>query len=481
MVDPVLLLVLPLLGAFILPSAYRFEQTGVGWIGPLLLVLNLALALQLGWQVMQTGPVVSTLGGFAAPLGIVLYADYLGIVFTAAVAVTALLLWPRGEVDRARESALVLLLVAGASGLALSGDLFNLYVFYELVAVASYGLAASRASGMAYAAALRFLVLSVIGSALALLGIALVYALTGTLNLAHLAQLAPEHLDSPTAAAAAILIIIGFGVKAELFPVNTWVPEVYAVAPSRVSALLAGVISKLALVVVLRLLVLVFAETPAVQMLLVIGVLGVLTGELAAYRAQDLRRTLAYSSIAQLGLVAIAFSLSSTAGVAAGVLLALHHLLVKSGLFLLAERWGGALHHLNGVARSSPTAGVVFVILSLSLIGVPPLPGFWAKLALLQALFQGEGAAVQGIAALVLLASVVEAAYLFRIIGRMYRQDQSLMRAPAMADLLPAVLFGGGIVSAALLIAPIQSAVTVLAAQFMDTPAYVAAVLGGGG
>lgn len=481
MVDPVMLLILPLLGAFILPTAHGFKQAGAGWLGPVLLLVNLVLVLQLGRQVMESGPVTSTLGGFIAPLGIVLYADYLGLVFAGAVAVAALLLWPRGERDRARESTLVLLLVAGASGLALSGDLFNLYVFYELVAVASYGLAASRDTGAAYGAALRFLILSVIGSALALLGIALVYALTGTLNLAHLAQLAPEYLSSPTAAAAAVLIILGFGVKAELFPVNTWVPEVYATAPTRVSALLAGVVSKLALVVVLRLLVLVFAATPAVQVLLVIGVLGVITGELAAYRSQDLRRTLAFSSIAQLGLVAIAFSLSSSAGVAAGVMLALHHLLVKSGLFLLAEPWGGGLQHLNGVARTSPTAGAAFVLMSLSLVGVPPLPGFWAKLALLQALLQGEMGAGLWIVVLVLLASVVEAAYLFRIIGRLYRREKSLIRAPAMGELFPTVVFSVGLMALTLLVGPVMTGMESLSAQVMDVPGYIATTLGGGG
>ena len=288
-----------------------------------------------------------------------------------------------------RRVSLTLLLLGGGNGLVLSGDLFNVFVFYEIVAVASYGLAASSGSGNGQAAALRYLVVGATGSAMALLGIAMVYAATGVLGFADLAR-AGQALETPLGLAAFLFIVIGFGVKAELFPFNTWVPEVYQEAPGRVSGLLAGFASKLALIVVLRLLVLVFTGQAAHELMAVLGILGIVSGELAAWRAPTVRQMLAYSSIGQLGLVALAFALSGSAGlgaaeIVAGVALILHHMVLKPALFLIADRWGGTLATLEGGAAVSPLAAGLFVLFALSMLGVPPLPGFWSKFLLLRA------------------------------------------------------------------------------------------------
>ncbi|RKZ68366.1 MAG: NADH-quinone oxidoreductase subunit J, partial [Candidatus Parabeggiatoa sp. nov. 3] len=278
------LVALPLLGAFLLPIIYR-RSTMLGyWTGPFILLVNLAIAFEI-WRSItpEQGPHSIAMGGFKAPLGIVFYVDKLALLFIIMVVLGTLILWLGNKIGKIREETLLLLIVGGSCGLALSGDLFNIYVFYEIVAVASYGLAASRGTGAGYAASLRFLILSALGSSLLLLGIALIYAVTGTLNLSHLAELAPEHLNNTVGLVAFALMLIGLGVKAELFPINTWVPEVYATAPPRVSALLGGIISKLALLVILRFLVLIYADnTEAHLLLLNLGILGVISGELAA-------------------------------------------------------------------------------------------------------------------------------------------------------------------------------------------------------
>ncbi|MEN8220824.1 MAG: proton-conducting transporter membrane subunit [Pseudomonadota bacterium] len=466
------LIALPLLGAFLLPIIYR-QHTKVGyWTGPFILILNLGIALRL-WHDGQ--PHSIAMGGFSAPLGVLFYVDQLALLFVILVVLGTLILWLGKERGRIQEETLLLLIVAGGCGLALSGDLFNIYVFYEVVAVASYGLAASRGSGAGYAASIRFLILGALGSSLLLLGIALIYAVTGTLNLAHLAFLAPERLNGSVGLVAFALMLIGFGVKAEIFPVNTWVPEVYATAPARISALLGGVVSKLALVVVLRILVLMYADTSAPLLLLSLGVLGVITGELAALRATDLRQVLAYSSIGQLGLVAIAFAIPGAAGVIAGIALALHHAVVKPALFMLTEAWGGQLSRLVGAAQVSMLSTLLFLVLALSLVGIPPLPGFWAKFLLLKGALATNIGWYQMAIAVVLIATVIETAYFMRIVRLMFQQPTKKQGAeiPRIRDLAPALTLLVLLFVSVLTVGAIGKSLTAVAEEATDREAYI--------
>ena len=439
MSNAIWLVALPLLGAFLLPIIYR-RHTIVGyWVAPFILFINLVIALIL---LGGDGVHLIEMGGFAPPVGIVFYVDKLALLFILMIVLGTLILWLGKERGQVREETLLLLLVGGGCGLALSGDLFNIYVFYEIVAVASYGLAASRGTGAGYAASLRFLILGALGSSLLLLGIALIYAVTGTLNLAHIAELAPDKLNGSIGLAAFVLMLIGFGVKAELFPVNTWVSEVYTTAPARITALLGGIVSKLAMLIILRLIVLIYGDAPSAMMLLLsLGILGVITGELAALRATDLRQVLAFSSIGQLGLVAIAFSIPGQAGIIAGIAIALHHAIVKPALFMLTEAWGGQLSRLVGVVQSSKLSVFLFVIMVLSLIGIPPFPGFWAKFLLITAALKSDIGQYQMAIAVVLIATVIETAYFFKIIRLMFQEKSSSLKAPSFGDLAPALSF----------------------------------------
>ncbi len=474
----VLPIVLPLLGAFLLPLVARFGDGLARALGIVLVVVNIFLGWTL-WSAVGTEAAVTALGGFEAPLGIVLYGDRLAALFVAVLAVGALIFWPRAEHGGVKAYTLTLLLVAGGSGLVLSGDLFNIFVFYEIVAVASYGLAASSGDKAGFGAALRYLVLGALGSSLVLIGIGLVYAAAGTLNLADIARLAPEKLSGTTGLAAFLLLVLGFGVKAELFPVNTWVPEVYAAAPMRVTAILAGVVSKLAMVVILRLLVLVFHDPAAISLLMAVAIVTIVAGEFAAYRASDLNRTFAYSSIAQLGLVALALTIPATAGILAAIAVALHHAVVKPAFFVIAAKWRGPLAGLAGGARVAPAAAGLFVLLALSIIGIPPLPGFWAKLVLLGGAFDAGGAYAFA-AAVVLAATVVEAAYLFRVVARIWQPAAGAKPAHfAFSDLSPALLLGVILIVATLFVAPIGTALSGAAASAADAGSYVARVLPG--
>lgn len=475
----VLPVALPLLAAFLLQPLERVVPWLARVLGPLTLVACIAV---LGRVALDAGeaPFAVAIGNFAPPLGITFYVDALALVFALAVPVFGLLFWPRrAEGERVRIEALMLLLVAASTGLALSGDLFNLYVFYELAAIASLGLVAASGTPRAWVATLRYLFIGALGSVLALVGVTIVYLRAGTLNLADLARLAPERLDDPLSLVAFVCLLIGFGVKAELFPVNTWVPEVYATAPARISAFLAGVVSKLAVLVVLRVLVLVFPQPEAAQILLVLGVLGLVSGEFAAWRARDFRRMLAFSSVGQLGLVFIGFAILGPAGVMAGLAVALHHLVVKPALFALAERWDGSLDGLGGAARSAPWAAGLFVLFALSLIGVPPLPGFWAKLLVLAGLAESGTALALLVLGATLLVTVLEANYLFRVATRLYGSAEPSASPAAPhggANLVVATVLGALLLAATVLIDPLGRGVGWMAHQAADPNAYVTTV-----
>lgn len=469
----VLPIILPLITAFLLPVVNRVSGGGARWAGPLILFINSLLAISL-WQQLGDNPLTLELGSFRPPLGINLYADKLALLFVIAVNIGSLLLWPRNTEDSIRQYTLTLILAATGTGLCLSGDLFNIYVFYELLAVVSYGLIAGNLTAGSFAAAVRYLIISSFGAALALIGITLIYQATGTLNLAQLAQLAPAKLNNPQGFTAFVLLLIGFGVKAELFPVNTWVPEVYATAQNRLAGLLAGVISKLALLVILRLLVLVFQQPEALTVMLVLGILGVISGELAAWRARDFNRMLAFSSIGQLGIIFIAFSMPGKAALLAGLAVALHHLVVKPALFLLAERWSGSLDHLTGVAKTSPVAAGLFILLALSLVGVPPLPGFWAKLLVLIQLGE-QGQALYYTGAFVILAgAVLEANYLFRVATRCYRSSatRAVPQAHAFFDIATASLSGVAVLASVFLLPTISHQLDTIASVAADSAHY---------
>jgi len=474
MMGPILLVILPFLGAFLLPIIYRHYNQAGYWVAPIVLMISVVICIGLWHGINTIGAQSLVMGGFSVPIGIVLYVDGLSILFVLMLLIGSLVLWIGAWHRRIKEEMLLLLMVGGGSGLVLSGDLFNIYVFFEIVAVASYGLSASRRSDpCGYIASLRFLLLGALGSGFILLGIAIIYALTGTLNLSHLTLLAPEFLHGTAGLSAFALMLIGFAVKAELFPVNTWVSEVYAHAPVRVSALLAGIISKLALVVVLRLLLLLYAHEHAYLLLLAIGAAGLITGELAAFHAKDFRRTLAYSSIGQLSAIAIAFSIPGPLGILSGIALAFHHALVKAGLFMLAENWKGSLESLRGIAQKSWLSSVLLIIFVLSLIGIPPLPGFWAKFLLFKAGFSAGGWYAYAMI-LVLLSVVIEAAYFFRIVRFMYQPNiEQTLPTTHWHELKPTLIVMALLLLVMFMIDPIYHNLNDIAIQATDVKSYV--------
>ena len=464
---------LPLLGAFLLPLIHHSAPKIARLVGPAIL-LGMCWISAFSMHSLEQ-PVALALGGFLPPLGISFHIDQLSLLLAIIIPLMLLLLWPYKQRENFREDSLLLLLAAAASGMALSGDLFNIYVFYELLSVASFGLAVSQRNAASFAATFRYLVMSGLGTVLALTGIGLIYTQTGTLNLAHIGLLAAQ-LDNSVGLAAFALIVLGIGVKAEVFPVNGWVAEVYATAKPRISALLAGLISKLAVLVMVRLLVVAYANSDALLLLLVLGMLGIIWGELSAWRAKDLKRLLAYSSIGQLGMVLVAFSIPGEAGMFAGIAMMLHHLLVKPALFLLTESWNGSVACLAGTAKQSPLAAALFILFALSLIGVPPFPGFWAKLIMVTGLV-GAADPVYLFALVILLsATVIEANYLMRTALRIYAPAEKELTQPQAHSLLNLGIistFGLVLISTLIGIAPLGNRLSTIASEAGNRNLYI--------
>lgn len=452
----ILLVAGPLLMAFLQPMLGRIHPVLMRFSGPVVLGVGLMLINEI-WQAHNGQTALVALGGFDAPIGISFRVDELALLFLLLIQATGLLLWPWHRWSSASTYSLHLLLFAALNGMALSGDLFNLYVFYELAAVASFGLVSKSAKGSTSIALIRYLLLSSAGSVLALLGIALIYSQTGSLNLAQLASLAPSELHNPLGYGAFIAMLLGFGVKAELFPVNAWVSEVYASASHRISALLAGLVSKLSVLILLRLLIEIFPLSEIHSLMLALGTIGVISGEFAAWRAKDNERMLAYSSIAQLGLILVALGIPGPAGIFAALALLLHHLVVKTSLFMLAQRWSGSLSKMQGAAANAPLSALLYVLLGLSLLGIPPFPGFWAKLVLISGLLSQASVAANIVVLVILIATVVEAAYLIPIWQRLYgKAEGTTASAPHFqARLIP--ILGVLLLVAALLNLPLLS------------------------
>jgi proton-translocating NADH-quinone oxidoreductase chain N len=310
-----------------------------------------------------------------------------------------------------RYYALLLIMISGIVGIGFAGDLFNMFVFFEVMAIPSYVLVAfEKEKWEPIEAAMKYIIMSVFGSLIALLGISIIFMYTGSLDLAVLAQLT-AHMDSLKAIGAAGLIMVGFGVKAAIVPLHTWLPDAHSAAPSGISAMLSGVIIEAGFITMVK----VLAVLPAINsgvVLIIFGIVSMFVGNFLAMVQQDLKRMLAYSSIAQMGYIllgiGIAFAYLSSGGdygFRGAFFHILNHAVMKGGAFLCA---GAILYSIDtrdmeemrGIGRKLPLVGVAFAFFGLALAGVPPLNGFISKFFICKA---GVDAGGWGIVAMVLL------------------------------------------------------------------------------
>ena len=365
-------------------------------------------------RVEEDGTRAIRVGGWAPEIGITLVADLFAalLLVISLIAIAAVLMYSIGHRRTADAGTifhpLYQAMTAGVSLAYLTGDLFNLFVAFEILLTASYVLLTLGGRREQIRPAMTYVVISLVASLLFITTIALIYAATGTVNMAHLAaQL--ETLPPGLRDALGLLLLVVFGMKAAVFPLFFWLPDAYPTAPSPVSAVFAGLLTKVGVYGIIRSQTLLFPRDDAWWLLLTIAGLTMLVGVLGAVAQQDMKRILSFHIISQIGYMIMGIGLFTVAGVSAAVFYLIHHIPVKTSLFLIEgivqESAGTSrLDRVGGLIRKQPIVAVLFFIVALSLAGVPPLSGFVGKFSLLRA---GVDANQWGIVAVSLVVSLL--------------------------------------------------------------------------
>jgi len=425
----VALVVLPILAsASITFAGWLRERTG--WpMAVLALLGQTALAATVTVGVLERGRASHTIGGFVPPYGIEFVADGLSVPFVVLVAGASL-----AVLAYARETgphsnpfyALYLLLVAGLTGVCVTGDVFTLYVFLEISGLAAYGLVASASGGDAALAALKYLLVGTVGATFYLLGVGYLYAATGTLNMAALA--ATLSAESTLTVVAFGCVVLGLAVKMALFPLHVWKPDAYEHAPWAVSVLLAALVSTVAGYALIRLTygvftVQFFAANPLVDEVLIAGAcVSVLAGGILAFRQQSVSRLFAYSSITQFGLATLGIALGTVPAVVGAVVQLLGHGVMKGGLFAAAgvietRTRASTVDAYAGRSEDAPFASGALAVIACGLVGIPPTVGFVAKWYLAVGALEADSLFVFGV---VLASTFLSLTYFGRLVQRLY-------------------------------------------------------------
>lgn len=363
------------------------------------LVATLVVAVALLYFADRDGIEVMQVGGWEAPIGISLVVDRLAalMLVVSAIVLLSVMLFAVGQgIHDGDEQQPVsiflptyLALTAGVNIAFLAGDLFNLFVGFEVLLAASFVLLTIGASADRVRAGVSYVMVSMVSSMVFLAGMGFAYAATGTLNLA---QMAVRMDDVPEGTRAAIfgVLLVAFGIKAAVFPLSSWLPDSYPTAPAPVTAVFAGLLTKVGVYAIIRAHTLLFPGGELDGVLMVAGLLTMVVGILGAIAQNDIKRLLSFTLVSHIGYMVFGIALSSEAGLAGAVFYVGHHILVQTTLFLvvgLIERQAGSasLRRLGGLALASPLLAVLFLIPALNLGGIPPFSGFIGKVALLQA------------------------------------------------------------------------------------------------
>lgn len=494
MVSPVLLIAVPLGLAFLIPLVGMASRRATGLMPILACLFNL-VAVVLILPAALSDAIVVRIGGFAPPFGINLYAGPLGVLFAGLIALAGLAvsIYALGYIRRGsirRYHLLYLLLLVGANGVVLTGDVFNLFVFFEILCISSYALVGYFGDRGGLEAASKYLVQGAVGSGLLLLGIGILYGMFGTLNMADLAARIGSSGGMSVFVPLA-LIVSGLGVEAAIFPLNAWLPDAHSSAPSSISAILSGIAIKAGVYAVARVIFTVYGADSIMLFVTVLGLATLLIGEMSAFRQTNIKRLLAYSSVGQIGLIVFALGIASVTGIEAALFLIVSHALAKAALFLSS---GYMIHHtgsmeissLNGMGRRMPLSSLCFTIGAFSLIGLPPFIGFPGKFMVIRAALEGGGVFFTVLMAIALLGTVVEGGYFFRIVQGLYFKQapgdagaaSGEVREAPLSALVPVCVLAVAIVAVGVFPHILTDYLRAAAADLLDRAAYIQHVLG---
>jgi multicomponent Na+:H+ antiporter subunit D len=449
-----LIVVVPMLGAAVaaLLPAGRLPwllATAVSWY-------MLFAAAVLAAQSMDLGVLSYAMGNWKPPIGIEYRLDPANALAALLIAGISAVVVPfagrsfAAEVPQDKSPylyAALLLFLCGQMGIAVSGDAFNIFVFLEIAALGTYTLIALGRDRRALTASFSYLIMGTVGATFFLIGVGLLYGMTGTLNMADLAQRIPEVAGSRTVHTAFAFIVVGVCLKLALFPLHLWLPNAYTFAPSAATALLAAISTKVAIYLLIRFVYTVFGadfsfgEMPTMYLLVPLAVIGLLATSAVAIAQNEVKRMLAYSSIAQIGYMVLGIGMASTLGLTAALLHMFNHALMKSALFLalgcIALKLGTTrMDAFRGLGRRMPFTMAAFVFAGLSLIGVPLTVGFISKWHLILAAVE---LGWWPIVAVIVAASLMAVVYIGRVVEAAYLQpaDNEERREAPLSLLLP--------------------------------------------
>lgn len=449
--------------------------------------------------VAEHGIQSTQMGNWPAPFGITIVADQFSAIMTvmAGFIGLAVVCYSIASMDRERESfgyyPFLLILLMGVCGAFLTGDLFNLYVWFEVMLMASFVLLALGGGQHQMEGAIKYVTLNLVSSALFLAGAGILYGLAGTLNMADLAVKLRETTQPGLVTTVAMLFFVAFGIKAAAFPLFFWLPASYHTPPVAISAIFSGLLTKVGVYSLIRTFTLLFAGDAGYThtLILVIAALTMITGVLGAVAQTDFRRLLAFHIVSQIGYLLMGLGLLTAAALAGAVYFMIHVIIAKSALFLVSGvvyRFAGSydLKKLGGFSESHPWLAILFIIPALSLAGIPPLSGFFAKLALIQAGLELEQ---YGIVAAALAVSILTLFSMTKIWAEVFWKapsEDAPSEAPhsAPAPLAAALLFGPIALMAAVIVIigvgaeSVFTLATRAAEQLTDPTEYVQAVLG---
>jgi multicomponent Na+:H+ antiporter subunit D len=452
----------------------------------------LAAAIAILTAVIHGGVQVVQIAGWPAPFGITLVADMLSALLLVMVGIVAAAVTAQSfsGVDPRREAlgyhSLIHILLMGVSGAFLTGDIFNLYVWFEVMLIASFVLMALHRTRAQLQAAFTYVALNLLASAFLLTAIGLLYGQAGTLNLADLARAWPDRRTPALDAALSMLFLIAFGIKAGLLPLFFWLPASYHTPPPAIGALFAGLLTKVGVYAMIRVFPLLFpgGGESVYVVLLVMSAATMIVGVGAAVAQTDFRRVLSFNLVGHIGFTTVGLALGTPAAVAASILYMLHHMLVITTLFLvggwfLRQRRTADLASLGALYQMQPAVAVLAMVPIFSLAGVPPLSGFLAKLGIVSAALESGS---YWIAAAALVASLLTLLSMARLWDEAFWKPAPTN--PSHARLDPMVVAPAGILIAATLgltvaAGPVFDLALRAANQVLRSQEYVQAVLGG--
>jgi len=407
-----------------------------------------AISVALLYRVIESGPIAYELGGWPSPYGIVYVVDYLSgfvMMFVAAlgaIVLTYALPTINRDIPYSKHYlfyATYLLCMTGLLGMCITGDLFNVFVFLEISSLSSYALISLGKTRRAPLAALHYLIFGTIGATFFLIGIGLLYQMTGTLNMADIAERLENVSAQRTKMVAFAFMTVGLSIKMAVFPMHTWLPNAYTYAPSAVTAFIAATATKVSVYAFIRLVYGIFTpefafETlPLDTALMIFSLIGIFVASAAAVFQTDIKKLLAYSSVAQIGYMLLGISMSNLDGLTAGIVHMFNHALIKGGLFMVvgcfALRLGSVkLEDLKGAGKTMPFTSFAWVIGGLGLIGVPMTAGFISKWLLLTSALEHHWTHV---AVLMLISSLLAVVYVWRVVELLYFEEPSKLAMKA--------------------------------------------------